>query len=290
MGNIYLLDCTLRDGGYINNWNFGEDTIKGIVTLLERSNVDIIELGFLRPGDYGKNQSLFSDISEVERVVEKKKRGTEYVVMVDMNNPVPLESIPENCGNKVDGIRVIFKKNCIEQGYEYCIGIKERGYKVSVNPVSTDSYGDKEYVELIERFSQLKPDAIAIVDTFGSMKRRDFLRYVELADHNMPQEIMLGYHAHNNLQQAFGNAEALINMHIKRDIIVDACVFGMGRGAGNLNLELFAEYLNVNVGAHYQIQPILEIMDNYLQNIYSSGFWGYSLPLYISASLNCHPN
>lgn len=79
-------------------------------------------------------------------------------------------------------------------------------------------------------------------------------------------------------------------MNLKRDIIIDACVFGMGRGAGNLNLELFAEYMNENYDTDYKIEPMLEIMDEYLNDIYKTKFWGYSLPLYLSASIGCHPN
>ena len=79
-------------------------------------------------------------------------------------------------------------------------------------------------------------------------------------------------------------------MKLNRDVIIDACVFGMGRGAGNLNLELFCDYLNENHDTHYNVKPILEIMDEYLLDIYKNRFWGYSLPLYISAVKGCHPN
>ena len=101
---------------------------------------------------------------------------------------------------------------------------------------------------------------------------------------------MLGYHSHNNMQQAMGNASAFTEMHLHRDIILDACVFGMGRGAGNLNLELFAEYMNENFDKQYRIEPMLEIIDEYLNDIYREHFWGYSLPLYLSAANGCHPN
>ena len=106
----------------------------------------------------------------------------------------------------------------------------------------------------------------------------------------MNKDVMLCYHAHNNLQQAMGNAEALVEMNLKRDLCIDACVFGMGRGAGNLNLELFAEYMNENYDTNYRIEPMLEIMDEYLNEIYQKRFWGYSLPLYLSASTGSHPN
>lgn len=131
---------------------------------------------------------------------------------------------------------------------------------------------------------------MSIVDSFGLIKRKQFLRLAYLADNNLEEGIILAYHAHNNLQQAYGNAEALVEMNLKRDLLIDACVFGMGRGAGNLNLELFAEYMNENCSTDYKIEPMLEIMDEYLNDIYKTKFWGYSLPLYLSAATGCHPN
>lgn len=79
-------------------------------------------------------------------------------------------------------------------------------------------------------------------------------------------------------------------MNLNRDLCIDACAFGMGRGAGNLNLELFAEHMNENYGTNYEIEPMLEIMDEYLNEIYKTKFWGYSIPLYLSATIGCHPN
>jgi 4-hydroxy 2-oxovalerate aldolase len=92
------------------------------------------------------------------------------------------------------------------------------------------------------------------------------------------------------MQQAMGNAQALVALNLKRDVSIDGSVFGMGRGAGNLNLELFARYMNQNYGTSYRIEPMLEIIDEYLIDIYKKKYWGYSLPLYLSAVNGCHPN
>ena len=77
---------------------------------------------------------------------------------------------------------------------------------------------------------------------------------------------------------------------LSHDIVLDASVYGMGRGAGNLNMELFASYLNKNYGSHYNIDEFLDIMDEYLKPIFAEHYWGYSLPFYLSARYNCHPN
>lgn len=290
MGNVYLLDCTLRDGGYINDWKFGEETIRGFCRKIAQTGVEIVEVGFIKGDTYDPDRSVFPDIKSISNVIQPKSGTMKYVGMVDMSVPIPMERIIPCDGTSVDGIRVIFKKEKIGIAYEYCKYIQEQGYFICVNFVGTDLYTDKEFIEGLEKFNQLHPYAVSIVDSFGVIKRKQFLRLAYLADNNLEDGIVLAYHAHNNLQQAYGNAEALVEMNLKRDILIDACVFGMGRGAGNLNLELFAEHMNENYGTEYKIEPMLEIMDEYLNEIYKAKFWGYSLPLYLSASTGCHPN
>lgn len=290
MGKIYLLDCTLRDGGYVNDWRFGEETIRGFGKKIAQTGVEMYEVGFIKGDSYDPDKSVFPDIASITNVIWPKAPNLLYVGMLDMSDPIPLERIAPHDGASIDGIRVIFKKEKINEAYRYCERIQELGYFVSVNFVGTDLYTDREFIDGIEAFNQLHPFAVSIVDTFGLIKKKQFLRLVYLADNNLAEGIALAYHAHNNLQQAFGNAQALVEMNLKRDIIIDACVFGMGRGAGNLNLELFAEYMNENHDTCYKIEPMLEIMDEYLNDIYKAKFWGYSLPLYLSASTGCHPN
>ena len=290
MGRVYLLDCTLRDGGYINNWDFGEKTIKGFSRKIAQTGIELFEVGFIKGDTCDPDRSMFPDIQSIAPMIRPKASHMKYVGMLDMSAPIPLERIVPCDGTSVDGIRVIFKKDKIDQAYEYCRRIQELGYFISVNIVGTDLYTDAELIEVIEKFNVLHPFAVSIVDSFGLIKRKHFLRLAYLADNNLAEGIILAYHAHNNLQQAFGNAEALVEMNLKRDLIIDACVFGMGRGAGNLNLELFAEYMNENYQTHYKIEPMLEIMDEYLNDIYKTRFWGYSLPLYLSATTGSHPN
>lgn len=290
MGKVHLLDCTLRDGGYVNDWMFGEDTIKGFCQKIANTGIEFLEVGFLKGKEYNPDKAVFPTVADFVPMITPKKEGLKYVGMLDMSAPVELDSIPPYDGTSIDGIRVIFKKDKIEEAYTYCERIQELGYFISVNFVSTDAYEDEEFIEGLKKFNKLNPFAISLVDTFGLFKRKQFLRMCYLADHNLNESVTLAYHAHNNLQQAFGNAEALVELNLKRDVLVDACIFGMGRGAGNLNLELFAEYMNENYDTDYKIEPMLEIMDEYLADIYREKFWGYSLPLYLSATIGCHPN
>ena len=152
------------------------------------------------------------------------------------------------------------------------------------------SYTDEEFLTLIKSVNQLQPYAFYIVDSFGVMKRNDLLRLFYMVEHNLSEDIAIGYHSHNNMQLSYSNAQILADIRTKHDIIIDSSVFGMGRGAGNLNTELFVEYLNETINSHYKIEPLLRIVDEVLMPFYNRNAWGYSLPFYLSASLGCHPN
>ncbi len=106
----------------------------------------------------------------------------------------------------------------------------------------------------------------------------------------MDKNILLGYHSHNNMQLAFSNAINMCNTNLSREIIIDASIYGMGRGAGNLNTELITDYLNNNFNKDYKILPLLETIDEFLSSLMSLKSWGFSPAQYLSASLNCHPN
>lgn len=102
--------------------------------------------------------------------------------------------------------------------------------------------------------------------------------------------IQVGFHSHNNLQLAYANAQTLVELGSSRPLLIDASIQGMGRGAGNLNTELFLEHLNDNAGGHYQVKPLLRAIDRVVGGFYQQNPWGYSLPNYLSASHNAHPN
>ena len=200
------------------------------------------------------------------------------------------KDIPQCTGKSVDGIRVAFHKGDLEGAVSLCNEISKKGYLVFMQPMVTNNYSDIELLNLIEKVNQMEVYAFYIVDSFGVMKQSDLLRRFYIIDNNLREDIIIGYHAHNNLQMAYSNAQSFISTRSKRSRIVDSSVFGMGRGAGNLNSELFAEYLNENHGKSYKIYPLLDIIDSILNKIYIDHYWGYSLPHFLSATFNCHPN
>ena len=290
MSKIQVLDCTLRDGGYCNNCRFGFDNERKIVHGLVEANIDIIECGFLmNTVEYEKDVTKFTSLDEVAKIIPQNKEGKTFVMLTDYGKYRP-EDLPEYDGTSVDGLRVAFHKKDRVAALEECKAIKSKGYKVFVQAMVSLSYTDEEFLDLIRRVNELEPYAFYIVDSFGMMKRKDLTRLFYLVEHNLNENIKIGFHSHNNMQLAYSNAQSLIDLHSDRELIIDASVYGMGRGAGNLNTELFVQYLNDNADGNYDIKPLLSIIDEILNEFYQRNYWGYSLPNYLSAAHNAHPN
>ena len=300
MKKVKLLDCTLRDGGYINNWKFGEKAIPDMIEKLVESNVDILEVGFLKDEPYQPDRTVFCNMSQISDLIKPKKPGLLYAAMIEVVNPIPLEMLSPCSSDTVDIIRVIVWKtkhtadgevaDALEEGYEYCKGVVERGYKLCVQPARVDQYSDEEFAAMVKKFSTLNPYAIYVVDSWGTQNSENLLHYMHIADDIMPGEISLGYHGHNNMMQAFGTAQAMINAGFKRDIIIDASVYGIGRGAGNLNTEIIVEYLNEVLDCHYHLAPIIDVFSDYIKAIYMKTPWGYSYGYFMSAYYGVNPN
>ncbi|MBS4197593.1 aldolase catalytic domain-containing protein [Lederbergia citri] len=289
MNNIKLLDCTLRDGGYINNWNFGYRTIKKVIEKLSQSNIDIIECGFIRDQEFNHNRSVFNDVESIKEFINPKHKNIFYVGMIDYPY-IPIDKINNCDGSSIDGIRLTFHENEIEEAMDYGEKLIRKGYKVFIQPVGTTSYNDSNLIKLVQMVNKLNPYAFYLVDTLGVMYKNDLLRMYHLIDNNLNDSISIGFHSHNNLQLSFSNAQELLMLHTKRKLIIDASVFGMGRGAGNLCTELVTQYINNNIEEKYNVVPLLEIVDEHLGEFSYESKWGYSLPYYISAVNNTHPN
>ncbi len=289
MNKLQILDCTLRDGGYINDFAFGERSIKKIISQLTTAGIDIIECGFLEDCEYDKNLSVYNTVEQIADFIPHDHKSSMYVAMACYGEYSLTQLTPFN-GTSIDGIRVTFHYNEVEEALEYCRRIQELGYKVFVQPVGTSSYSDEQLLALIKKVNVLRPYAFYLVDTLGLMHQNEVIRFFYLIDHNLNKEIRMGFHSHNNLQLSYSNCQALASIGGNRTISLDASVYGMGRGAGNLNTELIANYLNGHSDNRYEIEPILEIVDEFIIHIKAEHEWGYSVPYYLAAINGCHPN
>ena len=287
---IKALDCTLRDGGYVNLWNFGAENISKIVNNLTESRVEFIELGFLKPCQYDINKTLFNSVDDFDKFIPQQRSGKTFYLGMITFGQYDLSLIPERKNTNVDGFRIIFKKPQWKEALEYCKKVKEKGYKIFINPMHTYNYSDRELLDLVDGINEVMPYGMSIVDTMGIMKSQQLLHIFSLIDSNLNSKIGVCFHSHNNLQLSFSNAQALLASNTKRELIIDASVRGMGRGAGNLCTELLLQYLNDNFDKKYNLIPILKIIDEQIDKIYATNPWGYNVPYYLAASMKCHPN
>lgn len=288
MSNLQILDCTLRDGGYINDFRFGKNGIKKIISQLTLAGIDIVECGFLEDGEYDEDCSVYNRVEQIAELLPSDHRNTMYVAMACYGE-YDISQLSDYDGKSIDGIRVTFHYNEVGEALEYCKAIIAKGYKVFVQPVGTSSYTDEQLFNLVKRVNEFQPYAFYLVDTLGLMLKDDILRFYYLINQNLNPSIHFGFHSHNNLQMSYSNSQVLAELNSKRIISLDASVNGMGRGAGNLNTELIAYYLN-SKERRYEVEPILEVVDEYINKIHEQFTWGYDVPHYLAAINGCHPN
>ena len=291
MGNYKLLDCTLRDGGYVNDWEFGHDNMVNIFERLVSAKVDIIEIGFLddsRPFDV--NRSIMPDTKAVDAIFGGLDHGESMIVaMIDMGT-CAIEHIDPAAQTQLDGIRVIFKKDKASAAMDYCMQLKDLGYKVFANAVSITSYDDDEMRTLLNMVNELDPFTFSIVDTYGLLHNKETKHYLDLADRYLEPSIGIGFHAHNNFQLAYSNCIEVLESESSHTLVVDGSLYAIGKSAGNAAIELLAMYMNEHKGKKYCINQLLEAIDVTIMDIYRKTPWGYTFKFYIAALHDCHPN
>lgn len=290
---IEILDCTLRDGGYNNDWEFGHDTLVSVFERVVSAEVDYLELGFMdQRRSFDINRSIMPDSASMQKIYGKlDRKKTKLVGMIDFGT-CEISHIQPCAESYIDGIRVIFKKHLREQAMAFCKQLKELGYIVFSQLVSITSYSDDELMDLIRLVNDVKPYAVSIVDTYGLLHKNNLFHYYELLEKYVDSNVAIGYHSHNNFQLAYANCIELINYHKdkSRTLLCDGTLFGMGKGAGNAPIELLCMYMNENYGTHYHISQLLEAIDTNILDLYNKYHWGYGMKPFIAALNDCHPN
>lgn len=292
MNNLKVLDVTLRDGGCVNDFNFGQIYMEKILAAQEASGVDVIELGYIdeNKGSVCDRTQYIDERIIPECILKHKNPNIMYVAMIDYGK-FNVDKLGQRTDNGIDGIRMAFhKKNWLDI---IPIGRKiiEKGYKFFIQPMITLRYTDAELLELIDVVNKKLPDAAGfyIVDSFGEMRPNDMNRIMSLVDHNLIPNMTLGFHSHNNLQMSYSNAVALLQFPTNRDLMLDSSIMGMGKGAGNLNTELLLEHLNLYYGKQYKINPLLEVIDKVINQMHNEFYWGYAVEYYLSSANHCTP-
>jgi len=289
---IKLLDCTLRDGGCTNNFNFGTEDMNYIKAHLEDACLDVIELGYIndkKGSSEGRTQ--YDSIDTVNLFLSEKKPSIEYVVMMDYGTFNP-DHIPTRSENAIDGIRLAFHKKDRIDSIRIAKLLLDKGYKVFMQPMLLKSYTQEEIRDLIAQVNKEVPkiEAIYIVDSFGQMTPEEVKDYAFFFDKKVNPNINLGFHAHNNIELANINAQTMLEFECKRTLYVDSSMMGIGKGAGNAYTEDLIQYMNKIKGVIYKLKPIQKCIEEKVKP-YSTQFkWGVSPEYRLSSEYGCTPS
>lgn len=292
---IQLLDCTLRDGGLgfedaaKNNdtYNyFTTEMMKAIAGCLCASKIDIIELGSIEISSDDKRKfAIYQDIESVSAMIPVNQVENQMYVALFRGPDTPIEDIPDWNESLCEGIRVIIRYSELQKSIDFCSALAQKGYKVFVQPMLTMRYTEEELRLLIDASNIMGAYALYFVDSYGYMQTKDVLRFFNKFDKGLNKNIRIGFHAHNNLNLAFSNVQALISQETDREIIIDSCIMGLGQGAGNLPTELITGYINNWHNACYNYDEILDVCE-IIENFWQNNTWGYSVTRLIPALYN----
>lgn len=290
MGNIRMLDCTLRDGAYIVNGIFGESAIRGIIDKLQEAGVDMIECGWLKNSTHEIGTTYFHTPDDLQNYLMTKQSAL-HVAMIDWDR-YDVSVLPECDHKSIDAIRVVFPVDKYREGIFVGEKIKEKGYQVFFQAANTLAYSDDELRNLAIEVNRVHPSGLSIVDTFGAMYEDDMKHIIDILDECVDQDIPLGFHSHNNQQMAFANSMCFCKCleNAERDIIIDSSLCGMGRGAGNATTELIANFLNKKYHHNYDMNVIMDAIDIYMTGFQEKYKWGYSTAYCIAGMYCCHVN
>ena len=296
---VAILDCTLRDGGQgLENLNksgikteiFTEEDKKNIIANLEDTGIEIIEIGCMTENSIGEagQFAIYSNIETLSKYMPKYKKKEIMYTGLYIDPDTPIDSIPYYSPDLVEGVRVIIRYSQLQKSIDFCKALAQKGYKVFIQPMLTMRYKNDELERLVYAANEMGAYALYFVDSYGYMDELDVDRLYRFYSEKLDANVKIGFHAHNNMDNAFCNAKYFLERLNDHDRIIDACVNGMGQGAGNLQTEILVNYLNTKYNTNYNFEKILEtceILDKFKKHDIET--WGYSPLRLIPAIHKC---
>ncbi|KAF0135331.1 MAG: 4-hydroxy 2-oxovalerate aldolase [Candidatus Saganbacteria bacterium] len=284
---IKVLDCTIRDGGLINDCKFDDKFVRAVYKALNESGVDYIELGYqaskkiFSPDKFGKWK--FCDEDDLRAVTEGIEKKAKISVMVDIGR-VEKSEVKQKKDSIVDMIRVAMYVKEVDKAIDLVNYYSEKGYETTVNIMAISTALMPDLEEALAQLSETPVKAVYVVDSFGALFSEQIHFLIEKYKKYLnPKGIEVGIHCHNNQQLAFGNTIEAIRMGAN---FIDATIFGIGRGPGNCPMELLLSFLK---NPKFKLEPVLEVIEKEFLPLKEKMEWGYILPYMITGILNQHP-
>ncbi len=285
---IKVLDCTIRDGGLMNNHKFDDQVVKAVYDTCVAAGIDYMELGYkasrkiIVPGEHGAWKYCLED--DLRRIVGDNATSLKLSVMADAERTDYHEDIPPKSQSVIDLVRVATYIHQVPTALEMVKDAHDKGYETTVNLMAVSTVPEYELNEGLELLARSETKAVYVVDSFGTLYSeqvehlvRKYLYYCKAAGKEV------GMHAHNNLELAFANTIEAIVLGAN---MLDATMAGLGRGAGNCPMELLIGFLH---NPKYDLLPVLRCVQNTIEPLRSKLLWGFDLPYMLTGFLNQHP-
>lgn len=288
--DIKVVDCTLRDGGLVNNFEFSDEFVKDLYRTNIKAGVDYMEFGYKASKDIFKKEDFgkwkFCEEEDIRAIVGTNDFDMKIAVMTDVGRTDYKNDILKKEDSVIDMIRTATYIHQIPTAIEMIQDAHDKGYETTVNIMAISKVREEDLDKGLEILAESDVDVIYLVDSFGAFYpeqiRRLADKYMNIAEkHNKK----IGIHAHNNQQLAFANTiEALTN----GASLLDATVNGMGRGAGNCYMESLLAFLR---NPRYNLVPVMDFVEKHIIEERAKGHvWGYDIPYLLTGVMNSHPS
>lgn len=285
---IKVLDCTIRDGGLMNNHHFDDKIVKMVYETCIAAGIDYMELGYkasrkgIKQGEHGCWKYCTEE--DMRRIVGDNKTDLKLSIMADAERCDYHTDILPKKESVVDLVRVACYISQIPTALDMVKDAHDKGYETTVNLMAASIIPERELDEGLTMLAKSEAKAIYLVDSFGAFYSEQMRFMVKkYMAHCKPAGKEVGVHTHNNLQLAYANT---IEGIIQGANYLDATMAGLGRGAGNCPMELLIGFLH---NPKYQLRPILDCVQNHIEPMRAKLLWGYDLPYLLTGLRNLHP-
>ncbi|HEG44676.1 MAG TPA: nucleoid-structuring protein H-NS [Phycisphaerales bacterium] len=282
---IKVLDCTIRDGGLINNHHFTDEFVRAVYKSLTEAGIDYVEMGYRSSRKYAPPEEFgawkYCDDEKIRQVIDGIESDVKISIMVDAHRVAEQEFVPVD-ESPVDMIRVASYAKDIDKAISMVNRCHDLGYETTVNVMAISAEGEFELIEALDQLAKCPTETVYVVDSYGNFFSEEIHHMVKLYQDHLPGK-RIGIHCHNNQQLAFANTIEAIRKDCN---LIDGSLYGIGRGAGNCPLELLMGFLK---NPKFSLEPVLKVIQDYMIPMRDEIEWGYMIPYAITGILNRHP-
>jgi 4-hydroxy 2-oxovalerate aldolase len=290
---IKLLDCTLRDGGYYNVWNFSPELVTDYLEAMDSLNVDFVEIGLRTLKNNGfKGGCAFSSEFFLSSLNIPKKLENRIGVMVNgselADKETQIDSLEKLFDHSSDSLVSLVRIACHVHEFEACLPVskwlKDNGYLVGFNLMQIAEKSLEEITELAKLASAYPIDVLYFADSMGSLNPNQVSQIVQAFKEGWPGD--LGIHTHDNMGQAVTNTLEAIDNGVTW---VDSTVTGMGRGPGNAQTEYLSLAIENSRNQAGNPTKLLEVIRKYFRPMQAEFGWGTNSYYYLAGKYGIHP-